>query len=145
MTNGKKCISIFELAIIIDILIMKGVIKRFVEHIWFNTNFFTFLESGLFNEIPPYVIILAIILSFIIVIGIIIITLYYIKRKFDSIDKHTDKSLLNNNKNCSDTYKETKEEYKKIVSDLDAKILPDMQVTTKIVKKFIEFISQKRN
>lgn len=73
------------------------------------------------------------IIIYIIVILSFVAILYYIKRKFDSIDKHTDKKYQN--KNILNTYKEDRKEYKKDITDLEAKIMPDTQTVINIVDK----------
>lgn len=82
--------------------------------------------------LPKYMFIFLMILAFTIVLGLIIIVLYYIYRKFNSIDKFTDH-------NSNKTYKENKRKYKEKVDELDAKVLPDGQTVSHIADKIIEF------
>jgi hypothetical protein len=117
----------------------RGVVKGFVTYIQFNNNS-TALATCLFDTIPQYVVISLIVLVFVIVLGFLGIIFYYIYRKFNSIDMHTAGKYQNNynNKPSPNTYKMDKTEFKKDVSDLDAKILPDEQTAVDAMNKIIE-------
>ncbi|MBD5535637.1 MAG: hypothetical protein HDQ99_08300 [Lachnospiraceae bacterium] len=100
------------------------MVKRVAEYTQFNI-YSTILTTSLFNTVPQYVIILLFILAFIAVIGLLGIIIYYVYRKFNSIDKYIDKDKQDNEN--SNTYKELKKKYKKDVSELEAKTMPDGQ------------------
>lgn len=113
------------------------MIKKFVCYIQFN-NIFPVLTTSLFETTPQYVIIALIVLIFIIVIGLFGTVFYYIYRKHNSIDNHTNKKYQKDNDNKEpDTYKIDRESYKKDVSDLGAKILPDGQTIVNMAAKII--------
>ncbi len=124
------------------------MVKRFVECIQFNICS-TVLATSLFEILPQWVIItLLFIIAFVIVIallGLYRLIRYYIQRKFDSIDKHTDKKYQNgsNNDQIQNTYKYDKKEYQKDVSELEAKVMPDGQTVSNTVGKIIEFVKNK--
>lgn len=110
----------------------------------------TGLSNNLFSSVPQYVVISFIVLVFLITIGIFAflyrlldIIKYYIEKKFNSINNHTNKSSKNNNFKPPDTYKETKRKYNKDVSELEAKIMPDKQTLVNTVDRFIEYKNRK--
>lgn len=105
------------------------------------------LTTELIETEPTFVAISDIILEFIIVIGVLIILFYSIRRKFNSIDNHTNKKYSQNNnthhnKNIS-TYKDDMKSYKKDATDLGVYTLPDGQTIVNITGKIIEFIKRK--
>lgn len=120
------------------------MVKRVVERIQFNIVF-TVLATNGFTQIPNYVVISAIILCFLVIIGILLLIFYYIRRKFNSIDNHTNKKYMHENYNDKDpnTYKQDKKELEKDISELEAKILPDGQNVANIADKIIEFKKKK--
>lgn len=120
------------------------MVKGLVECIQFNMNSIV-LATSLFNLMPQYVIISAIVFCFFIILGLFTLLFYYIYRKFNSIDNHTNKKYddKNHNRDNSNTYKEDKKEYKNDVSELEAKVLPDGQTAANFVDKLIEFKKKK--
>lgn len=90
----------------------RGVVKRFVEYVKFNIYTTYFLATNLFKMVPEYVIKAMIILAFILVLEVLGIIVFYIYRKYKSIDKYTDVKYRGNNKEPN-TYKEDKKGYKK--------------------------------
>ena len=125
------------------------MVKGFVEYLQFNI-ISTTLTANLLNSVPLYIVIFMMILTIIILVGMFIIICkffatinYYIKRKFDSIDKYTDKNNSESNDKPPDTYKETKKKYKKGVSDIEAHIVPDGQTVISIVDKINELKKKK--
>lgn len=109
------------------------MVKGFVEYKQFYIVS-TALDTSLFQTTPSYVIIAAIVLIFIVVLGLLGIIAYYIYRKFNSIDIHTNKKYQDHNKDDKeDTYKDDKEELKKDVSELEAQLLPGGQAVINLV------------
>lgn len=125
------------LVLIYILYIERSVVKGFVEYLQFKIES-AILTDNLINAIPQYVIISAIVFLFFVVLGIFILTFYYINRKFDSIDIHIRKKYNNDN-----TYKEDKEELKKDIDGLDAKILPDSQKIINFADRAFGLINKK--
>ena len=90
------------------------MVKGLVECIQFNTHS-VILATNLFKTIPQYVIISVIGLSFLFIIGLFSLLFYYIYRKFNSIDNHTNKKYNKSKEddNSSKTYKEDKKRIQK--------------------------------
>lgn len=120
------------------------MVKGLIECIQFNINSMV-LATSLFNSLPQYVIVSVIILCFLIILGLFILLFYYIYRKFNSIDNHTNRKYDNENHTNENlnTYKEDKNEYKNDVSELEAKVLPDGKTAANFIDKVIEFKKKK--
>lgn len=113
------------------------MVKGLVEYTQFNMNF-TILTASLINTLPNYVIISFIVFCFILLIGILGLIFYALRRKYDSIDNHTNRKYSQKD-NDPNVYKEDKKEYKQDVSDLGVKILPDGQTIIDFADKIAEF------
>ena len=125
----------------------KGVVKRFSECLQFNMNS-TILTTTFFQEMPQYVVICMIFLVFVIVIAFflsinhVFFTIkYWLKRKYDSIDKYIENNSPDDNP--PNVYKDMKKQYKKGVSNLGVNTLPNGKKIVKIVGKVIEFKKKK--
>lgn len=124
------------------------MVKGFVECTQFNVSSTTQIDN-LFKSLPQYVIISGIILVFIIVLAIIVLffgllklLFYSVRRKYDSLDKHTEKKYPNNNDDNNDkdppTYKDDKEELQKDSLELGVGTMPGKQKIIDLVDKAIE-------
>lgn len=71
------------------------------------------------------------------------IIIYYITRKFDSIDNYIDKSCLSGDNKSPDSYKKQKKKYKKNISELEAKVIPDGQNVINMADKLNELKKKK--
>lgn len=125
------------------------MVKGLIQVIQFNICSAT-LTTNLLNTMPQYIVVFVMIIAIIIIIGsfftihkFFATINYYIKRKFDSIDKYTDKNGSDNNDKPPNTYKETRKKYKKNISDLEAHIVPDEQTVVNIVDKINELRKKK--
>lgn len=93
---------------------------------------------------PTYVVVSAIVLVFLFVIGVFGTAIYYIYRKYKSIDNHTNKKYSNGKENDeAKTYKDDKKSFKKEIADLGANTLPDSQTIGDMMGKILPFIKRK--
>lgn len=97
--------------------------------------------TDLFNSIPEYVIKATFALAFVIVFLLFIIIMYYIYKKFDSINEYI-KSQKDENRKIS-TFKKRKKEYKKAVGDLGARILPENPDAFEVAEIIREYLNKK--
>ncbi len=118
----------------IDIFFRRDVVEGVVEYIQFNICS-TILTTGVFDIISCIVV-----FTFIFLISIIGSSVYYIHRKYKSIDYHTKMKYSNNDSidvydkdNNINTYKDDLKEYKKDIYELDANILPDKHTVINLV------------
>ena len=125
------------------------MVKGFVEHLQFNI-ISTTLTANLLNSMPQYIVVFVMILALIAIIGLfftiykLFATInYYIKRKFDSIDKYTAKNSSDDNDKPPRTYKEIRRKFKKDISELGTNALPDGETVIKMVDKINELRKKK--
>lgn len=100
------------------------------------------LTTGLFSEIPSYVIESVFALCFLLLIGTFLLIYYALYRKYNTINKYLKWKYKKDNANM-DTYKEEKSDYEKEVSDLGAELLPNKQTIINIMDKIGELRDEK--
>lgn len=124
-------------------MLKKGVITGIPESVQYTICFATSTMS-LFDIAPTYVIVSAIVLAFIIVIGVFCIIYYCNRERNHLIFVYLYLFYINNNKGSDGdkkdntkkvtTFMEYKKQYDATVSELGVNIMPDKQTIREIAK-----------